>query len=82
MSEYEESEVLRKLRKIFALEEKCQLHIPCFIRRYYRKLCIREWKREHGKPLFNLDNYLGNTKTNRDQEEKSKIIDRYQVRTL
>uniref|UniRef100_A0A1A9UMT0 N-acetyltransferase domain-containing protein n=1 Tax=Glossina austeni TaxID=7395 RepID=A0A1A9UMT0_GLOAU len=82
MSEYEESEVLRKLRKIFALEEKCQLRIPCFIRRYYRKLCIREWKREHGKPLFNLDDYLGNTKTNRDQEEKSKIIDRYQLISL
>ncbi|KAI9584007.1 cysteine-rich protein 2-binding protein [Glossina fuscipes] len=82
MSVYEESGVLQKLRKIFALEEKCQLHIPCSVRRYYRKLCIREWKREHGKPLFNLDNYLGNTKTNRDQEEKSKIIDRYQLLSL
>lgn len=82
MSEYEEKELLQKLRKIFHLEEKCKIHIPTYIRRFYRKLCIREWKREHGKPLFNLDDYVCDDSKRRirtQTNEKSKIIERYQV---
>lgn len=81
MSEYEEKELLQKLRKIFNLEEKCKIHIPPFIRRFYRKLCIREWKREHGKPIFNLDDYVGDNKRRlrTQSNEKTKIIERYQV---
>lgn len=82
MSEYEEKELLQKLRKILALEVKCNIHIPPYIRRFYRKLCIREWKREHGKPIFNLDDYIDESKRNLKTQtlnEKSKIIERYQV---
>ncbi|XP_037816829.1 cysteine-rich protein 2-binding protein [Lucilia sericata] len=84
MSEYEEKELLQKLRKIFNLEEKCKIHIPPFIRRFYRKLCIREWKREHGKPIFNLDDYVSNNKQRlrSHKSEKNKIIERYQLISL
>ncbi|XP_017469362.1 PREDICTED: cysteine-rich protein 2-binding protein isoform X2 [Rhagoletis zephyria] len=77
ISEYEEIELLHKLRKIFSMEEQCKIQIPAFIRRFYRKLCVREWKREHGKPLFNLDDHI-NGKCNVSHDAKSKIIDRYQ----
>ena len=84
MSVYEEKELLQKLRGIFALEIKCKLEIPAFIRLFYRKLCIREWKRQHSRPVFNLDEFLnqtlqGNGKSGRQDNEKTQIIDRYQV---
>lgn len=81
MSLYEEKELLQKLRKIFSLEEKSKIHISPYIRRFYRKLCIREWKREHGKPIFNLDDYVGNKKRRLQKmsNEKTKVIERYQV---
>lgn len=80
MSEYEETELLLKLRKIFAMEEKCQIDIPAYVRRFYRKLCVREWKREHGKPLFNLDDKINGKNTDLlAHEAKAQILDRYQV---
>lgn len=80
MSEYEEIELLLKLRKIFSIEEKCQINIPAYVRRFYRKLCVREWKREHGKPLFNLDDQInGRSSELLTNEAKAQIIDRYQV---
>ncbi|KAM7354518.1 ada2a-containing complex component 2 isoform 2-T2 [Cochliomyia hominivorax] len=85
MSEYEEKELLQKLRKIFHFEEKCNIHIPTYIRRFYRKLCVREWKREHGKPVFNLDDYVCDDHKRRlrtQANEKTKIIERYQLISL
>ncbi|XP_014096924.2 cysteine-rich protein 2-binding protein [Bactrocera oleae] len=83
MSEYEETELLLKLRKIFAMEEKCQIDIPAYVRRFYRKLCVREWKREHGKPLFNLDDKINGKNTDLlAHEAKAQILDRYQLITL
>lgn len=79
MSEYEEKELLRKLRNVFALEERCKICIPSSIRRFYRKLCIREWKRAHGKPIFNLDDYINGRHTTKVESDKTKYIDRYQV---
>ncbi|XP_073825565.1 ada2a-containing complex component 2 isoform X2 [Musca autumnalis] len=82
MSEYEEKELLRKLRHIFSLEDKCEIRIPSFVRRFYRKLCIREWKRAHGKPLFNLDDYVNGRHLAKVQNDKTRHIDRYQLITL
>uniref|UniRef100_A0A0K8UD80 Cysteine-rich protein 2-binding protein n=1 Tax=Bactrocera latifrons TaxID=174628 RepID=A0A0K8UD80_BACLA len=83
MSEYEETELLLKLRKIFNMEEKCKIDIPAYVRRFYRKLCIREWKREHGKPLFNLDDQInGKNSDLLANEAKAQIIDRYQLISL
>ncbi|XP_061388237.1 cysteine-rich protein 2-binding protein [Musca vetustissima] len=82
MSEYEEKELLRKLRHIFSLEEKCKIRIPSFVRRFYRKLCIREWKRAHGKPIFNLDDYVNGRHLTKVQNDKTRHIDRYQLISL
>ncbi|XP_011178675.2 cysteine-rich protein 2-binding protein [Zeugodacus cucurbitae] len=83
MSEYEEIELLQKLRKIFDMEEKCKIDIPAYVRRFYRKLCVREWKREHGKSLFNLDDQInGKNSELLANEAKAQIIDRYQLISL
>ncbi|XP_005191966.1 cysteine-rich protein 2-binding protein [Musca domestica] len=82
MSEYEEKELLRKLRRIFSLEDKCKIRIPSFVRRFYRKLCIREWKRAHGKPLFNLDDFVNGRHLTKVQNDKTRHIDRYQLISL
>lgn len=82
MSEYEEKELLEKLQKIFSLEDKLEkTKIPSYIRRFFRKLCIREWKRVHGKPIFNLDDYVSakNQRYAAKINDQTKIIERYQV---
>lgn len=79
MSEYEEIEFLQKMRKVFNMEDKLKIEIPAYVRRFYRKLCVREWKREHGKPLFNLDDQINGKSNDPVDEEKTQIIDRYQV---
>ncbi|XP_013114167.2 cysteine-rich protein 2-binding protein [Stomoxys calcitrans] len=81
LSEYEEKELLKKLRRIFALEDKCKIQIPSYVRRFYQKLCIREWKRSHGKVLFNLDDYINDRQAMKEQTDKVKHIDRYQLLT-
>ncbi|XP_012160091.1 cysteine-rich protein 2-binding protein isoform X2 [Ceratitis capitata] len=82
MSEYEEIEFLQKMRKVFNMEDKLKIEIPAYVRRFYRKLCVREWKREHGKPLFNLDDQINGKSNDPVDEEKTQIIDRYQLISL
>lgn len=79
MSEYEEKVLLQKLSRIFSLEVKCNISIPSYVRRLYRKLCIREWKRKHGKRLFNLDDYINGGNLQNAEDDTTRIIDRYQV---
>ncbi|XP_054741653.1 cysteine-rich protein 2-binding protein [Anastrepha obliqua] len=81
MSESEEAELLHKLRKLFDREEQCKLLIPAYVRRFYRKLCVREWKRKRGKTLFNLDEQI-NAKSNDRNDNNTQIIDRYQLISL
>ncbi|XP_075152871.1 ada2a-containing complex component 2 [Haematobia irritans] len=81
ISEYEEKELLRKLTRIFSLQEKCNIEIPSYIRRFYRKLRVREWKRSHGKVIFNLDDYINSKQAQKLQNDKTKHIDRYQLIT-
>ncbi|XP_067623880.1 cysteine-rich protein 2-binding protein [Eurosta solidaginis] len=77
MSEYEEIDLLNQLRDVFALEHEGKVEIPAYVRRFYRKLCVRNFKREHGKPLFNLDDHING----KCSDAAAQIIDRYQLLT-
>ncbi|GLH16683.1 Cysteine-rich protein 2-binding protein [Gryllus bimaculatus] len=50
MSEYEELQLLSQLRQTSETRE-----LPGFALRLYRKLCVRQLKRQRGLPIFNLD---------------------------
>ncbi|XP_034666089.1 cysteine-rich protein 2-binding protein [Drosophila subobscura] len=77
MSVLEEQQLHQRLHKIFALEQQCQLTIPAYVRRLYRKLCLRKWKREHNRPIFNLDEHIDATA--RGREQQAHILDRFQL---
>ncbi|XP_022230626.2 cysteine-rich protein 2-binding protein [Drosophila obscura] len=82
MSVYEEQKLHQRLHRIFALEQQCQLSIPAYVRRLYRKLCLRKWKREHNRPIFNLDEHIDPTARARrklEGEQQAQILDRYQL---
>uniref|UniRef100_A0A1B0CCW6 Putative n-acetyltransferase n=1 Tax=Lutzomyia longipalpis TaxID=7200 RepID=A0A1B0CCW6_LUTLO len=71
MSEYEEGELLRKLRE--AIRMNSSGNIPEDIRRFYRKLAVREEKRKLLKPLYNIDLFPKPDKSRRPGE----ILDRF-----
>lgn len=75
MSKYDESEILHKLRSIMnsSLDMNSSM-IPSWIRRYYRKLCLREVKRKLGKPLFDINAPNG---ISLDRSDENHILDRY-----
>ncbi|XP_030383889.1 cysteine-rich protein 2-binding protein [Scaptodrosophila lebanonensis] len=84
MSVYEEQELHLQLQKFFTLEQEgLPIDIPAYVRRLYRKLCVRKWKREHNRPIFNLDEYIDPTIRARRQFEQrqEQILDRYQLIT-
>lgn len=75
MSEYEESEMLGKLKIIMDCDDGNQLiEIPMWVRQFYRKLCVRQLKRSLAKPIFDIDNLISN-KVN----SNSQILDRYHL---
>ncbi|XP_037957326.1 cysteine-rich protein 2-binding protein [Teleopsis dalmanni] len=80
ISIYEEKELLTKFRKVFSLEKNSLSDIPAYVRRFYRKLCIRDYNRSHNKNLFNIHNHLKGR--NNLIESKSKIIDRFHLISL
>lgn len=55
MSEYEEHEIYKRLKTIFDASHNQQIQIPSWIRRHYRKLCLRRTQRSLGLPVFNVD---------------------------
>lgn len=71
MNEYEEGELLKKLRDIVA--KKPIEEIPEEIRRYYRKLSVREVKRRHLQPLHNIDTLP----QGKDAKKREIILDRF-----
>lgn len=75
MGKYDESEILHKLRSIMnsSLDMNSSM-IPSWIRRYYRKLCLREVKRKLGKPLFDINAPNG---ISIDRNDEAHILDRY-----
>lgn len=70
MNEYEESEMLEKLKVIITND---LIEIPVWVRQFYRKLCIREVKRSLVKPIFDIDD-LTSSKLN-----SNGILDRYHL---
>lgn len=53
MSQYEEQGMLKRLRNVLRNDAD---DVPSWIRRFYRKLCVRELKRSLGKTIFDIDN--------------------------
>lgn len=81
MSVYEEQQLHQQLQRVFSLEQQHHIEIPAYVRRFYRKLCVRKWKRDHNRPIFNLDEHIDPTARARMQQEKkqTQILDRYQL---
>lgn len=69
MSEYEENEMLVKLRTVI---ESDIMTVPPWVCQLYRKLCLRELKRGLMQPIFDIDN-LSTSRAN------GQILDRYQL---
>ncbi|KAH8282831.1 hypothetical protein KR054_010086 [Drosophila jambulina] len=82
ISVYEEQKLYQRLHRIFSLEQECQITIPAYVRRLYRKLCLRKWKREHNRPIFNLDDHidpLARARLKMQGHQQAQILDRYQL---
>ncbi|KAH8249109.1 hypothetical protein KR032_005884 [Drosophila birchii] len=82
MSVYEEQKLYQRLHRIFSLEQECQITIPAYVRRLYRQLSLRKWKREHNRPIFNLDDHIDPMARARLKllgHQQAQILDRYQL---
>lgn len=79
MNEYEENEMYRRLKVIIASSLSSQsqspFEIPAWVRRYYRKLCVRRMQRSLNKTVFNLDDFQRLCKTRPKTE--SIVLDRF-----
>lgn len=74
MTVYEETDLLNKLQNIFnAAKTNQTISIPPWVRRFYRKLCVRDIKRNSGWSYFDIDNLTKFAKHN-----GAHILDRYQ----
>lgn len=78
MSEYEEKELYNKLRNILSMEQQCKIEVPTYVRRFYRKLVVRELRRAYSKPLFNIDDCI-QKKYEFENASKNQVLDRYQI---
>lgn len=72
MSEYEENEMLQKLKIIITND---LMEIPVWVNQFYRKLCLRELKRNLVQPIFDVDNLTSNKMYNNGQH----VLDRYHL---
>lgn len=72
MSEYEENEMLGKLRNVI---ESDIMPVPPWVNQLYRKLCLRELKRNLVQPIFDIDNLTASRGTN----GAGQILDRYHL---
>lgn len=78
IGEYEENEIFKRLKVIFEASKSQKIDIPPWVRRHYRKLCVRKMQRSFGKPIFNLDKFknrdhVANTK----QTPNTTVLDRF-----
>ncbi|XP_070133199.1 cysteine-rich protein 2-binding protein isoform X2 [Drosophila bipectinata] len=79
MSVQEEQKLLDTLHRILSFEKQCQISIPAYVRRLYRKLSLRKWKREHNRPIFNLDDHIDPLGRARLKSQSHKVLDRYHL---
>lgn len=78
MSEYEENETYKRLKAIFEASHRQRIDIPPWIRRHYRKLCVRRTQRSLGLPVFNVDKFdKVEKKQNIDKTPNTAVLDRF-----
>lgn len=95
MSVYEEAEMLRKLTHIVRASDRRETaNMPTWLKRFYRKLCVRQLKRQLRRPLFDMDELLlADRKTasgvsdpsrggGRLKYEQEQVLDRYHQQLL
>lgn len=58
IGDYEENETYKRLKAIFDAAEVQPIAIPSWIRRHYRKLCVRRMQRSVRLPVFNVDKFI------------------------
>ncbi|KAH8273653.1 hypothetical protein KR018_007286 [Drosophila ironensis] len=79
MSVPEEQKLYERLHGIISLEQQCRLTIPAYVRRLYRKLSLRKWKREHNRRIFNLDDHVDEAVRARMKLQSVRVLDRYHL---
>lgn len=79
MSEYEENEIYKRLKAIFEASYNQQIDIPHWIRRHYRKLCVRKTQRSLGLPVFNVDKFskIDEKQQSDDAKLNTAVLDRF-----
>lgn len=79
MGAYEESEILHKLKLIISSDDQHeQSLVPVWIKRFYRKLCVRQIKRKFGKSIFDIDNIItGDRRNGLRRHNEVQVLDRY-----
>lgn len=78
ISEYEENEIFKRLKAIIMSSSHSNKNqIPSWVRRYYRKLCVRKLQRSLGKPVFNLDNYQNHKLHKEKSSRNAVVLDRF-----
>lgn len=77
MGEYEENEIHKRLKAIFEAAKKHPIDIPYWIRRHYRKLCVRRTQRSLGLPVFNVEKFNKNALGSYNEVSNSAVLDRF-----
>lgn len=77
IGEYEENEIYKRLKIIFDASENKSIDIPLWIRRHYRKLCVRKMQRNLGLPVFNIDRFNKLTFQADDELPARAVLDRF-----
>lgn len=77
MSAYEEHEIFTRLKKLLSSTHSNGVDEPAWVRRYYRKLCVRNIQRSAGQKVFNLDNYLDSQSFSGTRATENVILDRF-----
>ncbi|XP_031623177.1 cysteine-rich protein 2-binding protein [Contarinia nasturtii] len=77
MGEYEENEIFKRLKAIFEAEKSRSIDIPPWIRRHYRKLCVRKMQRSLGLSVFNVDKFNKRSVQTSKQTTQPAVLDRF-----
>lgn len=77
MSEYDENEMYKRLKTVFDSSNNQEIEIPPWIRRHYRKLCVRKMQRSLGISVFNVDKFTKNIPKNTTESPNSNVLDRF-----
>lgn len=77
IGEYEENEIFKRLKGIFEMEKSRSIDIPPWIRRHYRKLCVRKMQRSLGLSVFNIDKFNKRGIQISNQTTQPAVLDRF-----